>query len=187
MIKYYFHIKKGVLKKLDIVNPFFRYFNNKQSDSLKIIDTLTFLFKLGKLESINFYNFNSFYTIQPALKNNCISDTTRLEQLSSSEKYYVPNLLYGDSMLIMFQKEYEFNDNITDYQKSLVLEYDSLKNFNRIVVISGYPTTEYPYNDFYHKYILLYFKYSSINNFLNLSSNTEKLRKASLYSFIFLL
>ena len=149
---FHFHFNNGALKKIDIINPFFRGellpqidgggFYNKR-DSLKPIDTLTFLFQNGKLESVHFYNNNSFYIVQPALKNDCVKDTLALKKLSTSEKYYVRNPEFKDSLGIVFEKIYEFRDTTTNWQKSIFIGYDSLKTLNLLSLISGFPTVIY--------------------------------------------
>ena len=144
-----FHFDKGILTKIKVINPFFRgtiqpSLNGggfyMQRDSHVPIDTLTFVFQNGKLESVHFYNNISFYKVQPALKNDCVKDTFGLKKLSSSEKYYVRNPEFKDSLGILFEKEYKFDDKATIWQKSIFIGYDSLININRLALISGYPT-----------------------------------------------
>ena len=140
--KFYFTFSKGILQKLKIINPFFRYFFDENRDSLKAIDTLTFSFQNGKLDDFNFYNHNSFYKIQPAFKSDCANDTAGLKKLSVNEKFYVHDYSGKDSSLIMLYKTYNFND----WQQTLSLQYDSLKTLTRLVLLSGYPLISHPNN-----------------------------------------
>lgn len=149
--KYLFYFDKGELKNFKIINPFFRFFYETR-DTINPIDTLTFSFQNGKLESINFYNYNDFYNIIPSMKSNLLDDTVGIKKLSPSEKFYIHNFEYKDSLLVMNYKRFEFNDTATAWTKALELQYDSLEAFNRIVVLSGYPTITHPFNDNFEEF-----------------------------------
>ncbi|NVO10130.1 MAG: hypothetical protein HXX16_09235 [Bacteroidales bacterium] len=135
--KYHYCFEKGEIKKLKVIDPFNHFLSDEEKDTIKAIDTLTISFQKGKIESVNFYNYNSFYNVQPILSSDCSSNTSGLINLTKSQSYYVTDPERNDSTLIRYYKKFNFNDSATNWNKRLSFQYDSLKTLTCVVLESG--------------------------------------------------
>ncbi len=146
--KYLFKFDNGEIKQLKVINPFFRFFFDER-DQAEPVDTLTFQFQNGKLQSLTFFNQNNYYSIIPPLNKDILDDPTGIEKLAPAENYFMYSYENRDSSQIAYFKNFKFIETGNNRNNRITLVYDTLKTFKSLNLISEFPWVYNPYNDWH--------------------------------------